>query len=215
MTLIELVIGIAITGLMAAVGAGAFATIIDNRQTIRRATEDTERAAALRETMRTWIVSGTVRVQAGGTPGLASSSVPSGSRTTSMSSSGFSNTGVTAAVSSGDELLVDTHAPTPANVPLTRMRLFIDADQSTPESGLTMEYQANVQSPLQRRQLEPAVGGMKVEFLDSLTGRWYGASEAATLRARIAVRVTLLPQDKGTLPALLQLPLLLRLGQQQ
>src|SRR5262245_64757856 len=68
MTLMELVIGIAITGLMALAGAGAFASIIDHRKVIRESTVTTERAAALRDMLRTWISSGQVQIQQGGGP---------------------------------------------------------------------------------------------------------------------------------------------------
>jgi len=216
MTLIELVIGIAITGMMAATGAATFATIIDHRRSILAATIETERAAALRETIRQWIVTGTPVFQVGGTPGQGGQSGAPTVATTSPTNSATANTGITAAQSSGDELTVSTTAVTPANTPITpRLRIFIDADPSTPETGLTIEYQANAQAPLQRRQLEPAVGALKVEILDSLTGRWYSMTDAATLRTRIAIRFTMLPPDRGTLPALLQVPILVRLGQQQ
>jgi len=52
MTLMELVIGLAITGMMATAGAVAFGSIIDHRQVIRTATVETERAAALQTVLR-------------------------------------------------------------------------------------------------------------------------------------------------------------------
>ena len=48
MTLLELVIAIAIVAMMATGGAAAFATIIDRQETIRYASAEVERAAALR-----------------------------------------------------------------------------------------------------------------------------------------------------------------------
>jgi hypothetical protein len=53
-----------------------------------------------------------------------------------------------------------------------------------------------------------------VEFLDQRTTRWYKASEATTITP-IAVRVTLMPTDKGTIAAILQVPIVLsmRTGQ--
>src|SRR5262245_49219277 len=68
MTLMELVIGLAITGIMAAAGVAAFGSIIDHRRIIREASSATERAAALRETIRSWTLGGTVRMQIGGGP---------------------------------------------------------------------------------------------------------------------------------------------------
>ena len=46
MTLMELVVGIAITGMMAAMGAAAFASIIDHRRVILTSTGSMERASA-------------------------------------------------------------------------------------------------------------------------------------------------------------------------
>jgi prepilin-type N-terminal cleavage/methylation domain-containing protein len=216
MTLMELVIGIAITGMMAAVGAGTFATIIDHRKTIRNATIDTERAAALRDMVRSWLIVGTPVYTTGATAAQGGRGGAPVATNTNPTNTGTNGTGITAAVSSSDELTVSTQAATPANVPITqRLRIFIDADPTTPETGLTIEYQANPQTPLQRRQIEPAVGALKVEILDSVSGRWYAMSDASALTGRIALRFTMLPPDKGTLPPLLQLPIMIRLGQQQ
>ena len=50
-----------------------------------------------------------------------------------------------------------------------------------PEVGLTVEYQANAQSPLQRQQLDAGIAGITVEYLDSRTNRWYPAVGPAGL----------------------------------
>src|SRR3954470_19642620 len=68
MTLMELVIGLTITGMMATAGAVAFGSIIDHRQIIRTATVETERAAAMREMIRGWINAGSIQIQQGGGP---------------------------------------------------------------------------------------------------------------------------------------------------
>ena len=68
MTLMELVVAIALTGMMAAAGAATFASIIDHRRVIRESTVETERAAALREMIRTWIAASSILIQQGGGP---------------------------------------------------------------------------------------------------------------------------------------------------
>ncbi|HMA25683.1 MAG TPA: prepilin-type N-terminal cleavage/methylation domain-containing protein, partial [Gemmatimonadaceae bacterium] len=80
MTLMELVIGLAITGMMAAAGAGAFASIIDHRRGIREASVSTERAAALREMIHSWLVAGTVQIQQGGGPRGLTRGIAAGAR---------------------------------------------------------------------------------------------------------------------------------------
>jgi len=197
MTLMELLVGLALTGAMATMGAAAFGSIIDHRRIIKESTVEMERAAALREQLRNWIGGGQVLIQQGGGPRLGRSSATAmpGSQT------------ITAAVAAGDELTVNTSAPNPAGTPTTRMRFFVDGDDGTPERGLTVEYQASNASPLQRMQLEPSIGTLVVEFLDQRTNRWRPASEAATIQP-IAVRVALLPPEHATLPAILQLPMI-------
>ena len=68
MTLMELVIALTILALVATMGGEAFATLIDRQATIRTASADVERAAALRETIRQWILQGEPFVANGGVP---------------------------------------------------------------------------------------------------------------------------------------------------
>jgi type II secretory pathway pseudopilin PulG len=221
MTLMELTIALVITGLMATAGAETFRSIIDRQEELVRATAATERAAALRETIHSWLVSGEVLISSGGAPQGASRSPGGGgsmgrsSTTATQPQSGNATgtqQGVTAAQAVGDELDFTTRAPNPADAPQARMRLFIDGDESTAETGLTLEYQADTHTPLQRTELEPAVDSMVVEYLDTRTNRWYPASEAATIQPR-AVRLTLL-STADTLPGILTLPMIIPMGQQ-
>ena len=68
MTLMELVIALTVLALVATMGGAAFATLIDRQATIRTASADVERAAALRETIRQWILQGEPFVASGGVP---------------------------------------------------------------------------------------------------------------------------------------------------
>ena len=74
MTLMELVIALTVLALVATMGGAAFATLIDRQATIRTASADVERAAALRETIRQWILQGEPFVASGGVPSMAPSS---------------------------------------------------------------------------------------------------------------------------------------------
>lgn len=210
MTLMELVIGLAITGMMAAAGAGAFESIIAHRAVIHDASISTERAAALRDLLHVWIAAGTIQIPRGGGPrGLAR-----GSAAAAPGAAGAMNTAaVSAAQASGDELTFTTTALNPSLVGTVRIRLYVDADDNTPEHGLTMEYQANLQQPITRRMLDSAIDTLKVEFLDQRTNRWLRASEAATIANPVAVRVTLLPARGDTVPPILELPMIFPLVQ--
>jgi hypothetical protein len=92
-----------------------------------------------------------------------------------------------------------------------RIRLYVDADPATPEKGLSIEFQQSTATPLQRRMLDSSIDSITVEFLDTRTNRWYEAAQAATITPR-AVRVTLLGTQGKQLPALLQVPLVLPIG---
>ena len=207
MTLMELVVAIAITGMMAAAGAATFSSIIDHRRVIRESTVATERAAALREMIRTWIAAGTIQIQQGGGPrGLASNA--------RISARPGVASGVTAAATAGDELAFTTSAMTPKASSATRIRLYVDGDDNTPEHGLSMEYQGSNGSPLERRQLDSTIGVMTVEFLDNRTGRWYAAIQAATIQP-IAVRFAFAAAEGDSLPRILHLPFVFRIGDVQ
>lgn len=210
MTLMELVIAITILAIMATGGAAAFKTIIDRQETIRTASTEVERAAALRETIRQWILQGEPQIQRGGVPrggrgGAAQqlATVAPGSRGGSSSTAG-----VTAAASTGHELTLVTNAPNPLMAANVRIRLFVDADQATPEQGLTIEYQASTQTPLMRRELDPSVGDLVVEFYDQRTGRWYDATQAASIQP-VALRISMVAAEGHAIPRLLELPVTL------
>ncbi|MCC7195290.1 MAG: type II secretion system protein [Gemmatimonadaceae bacterium] len=210
MTLLELVIALAILGILVAVGGGAFSTVIDRERTIRTASVETERAAALRDMLRQWIAQGDVQIQQGGGPGGAQSAAQRGRTATvaqASSRAGSAVAGVTAAASTGNELTVVTSAPNPLMAPQARIRIFVDADDNTPERGLTIEYQATTQTPLMRRQLDPDVADITVEFYDQRLGRWLPSTEAATGGQLVALRLTMVPAEGKTLSPLLTEPI--------
>jgi prepilin-type N-terminal cleavage/methylation domain-containing protein len=206
MTLIELVIGLAITGIMAAAGVAAFGAIIDHRQIIRDASASTERAAALRETIRSWVVNGTPRIQLGGGPRGLTRGAASGSAAANTLG-GMNAAAVTPAQATGDDFTVTTSAITPAMTPNLTIRLYIDGDANTPEKGLTIEYQPTPQSPLLRRMLDSTIDTLRVEYLDGRTHRWFAASQAATLTSMTAIRLTLIPNPASPPSPLITLPM--------
>lgn len=213
MTLIELVIGLAITGMMAATGAGAFESIIAHRRTMREASVSIERAAALRDLLHVWIAAGTVQIPRGGGPRGMTRGLGAALTTRSATTGAMNTASVTAAQASGDELSFATSALNPSLVGSVRIRLYIDADDNTAEHGLTMEYQPNLQQPIVRRMLDSTIDTLKVEFLDTRTNRWIESSEAATVANPLAVRVTLLTGRGHIAPPILALPMIFPLTQ--
>jgi prepilin-type N-terminal cleavage/methylation domain-containing protein len=206
MTLMELVIGLAITGMMASAGAVAFGSIIDHRRVIREASVETERSAALRDMIRGWILAGNIQIQQGGGPrGLNRG--PGVAAGAGLARSGaMSMQAVSAAVASGDEITFTTSDVNPSFLPNVRIRLYVDADDNTPEKGLTIEYQPNAQQPLVRRMLDSTIDTLHVEFLDRRTNRWIESTQGATIQP-MATRLTL-ASGKATLPPILQIPMI-------
>ena len=221
MTLMELVIGLAITGIMAAAGASAFASIIDHKRVIREASVTTERAAALRETVRSWALSGTVRMVIGGGPRGLTSTGGRGGRgaagatgASGATNNPFSIAAVTPAQAIGDELTIgNVTAVNPTFQPGVTIRLYIDGDANTPEHGLTMEYRPISQTQaLVRRMLDSTLDSLRVEYLDGRTGRWMASSQAATINNPRAIRVTFVPNPKIPYSPILLEPLIFSTG---
>jgi prepilin-type N-terminal cleavage/methylation domain-containing protein len=214
LTLMELVIALAITGMMAAAGASTFSSVIDHRRVLREASVATERAAALRETIESWIDAGTVQIQQGGGPrGLTRGGATRGGGAGASGSNPMNAAAVSAAQASGDEVSFTTTALNPSLLPNVRIRLYVDADNSTAEKGLTIEYQPNAQMPLVRRMLDSTIDTLTVEFLDTRTNRWFDAQQAATISPR-AVRLTLRSSDTTSAP-ILGLPMIFPIGTQR
>ncbi|HEX4684753.1 MAG TPA: prepilin-type N-terminal cleavage/methylation domain-containing protein [Gemmatimonadaceae bacterium] len=209
MTLMELVIGLAITGMMALVGASAFGSVIDHRKTLETASISLERSSALRDMIQSWLYAGTIQIQRGGVPrGLNASSSVSTRGAGNTGTGMLNNASVSQAQAAGDEISFTTTAPNPAGLGSVRIRLYIDADANTPEAGLTIEYQPNALQPLVRRMLDSTIDTLKVEYLDSRTNRWFRASEAATLSGMTAARITLLHGQHGPLPPIVEIPMI-------
>jgi hypothetical protein len=214
MTLMELTVGIVITGAMAGIGVAAFTSISDHRRTILESSVEVERASALREMLRSWIHGASVQITTSGAQQRQVRTFGAGftSVTTFRGNQQQQATGVTAAVATGDELTFVTSALTPALTPRTRVRLFVDGDPSTPEVGLAIEYQSSTAAPLQRMQLDSTIVAMTVEFLDRTTNRWIPFAEASTIRP-IAVRLWFPAIDNVYVPPLLQYPMLFVIDQ--
>lgn len=204
-TLMELIVALTVTGFMAAVGTATFTSIIDNRHIIRESTAPIERVTALRETLRQWLLPATIQIQAGVPTGRGASSNVRTTINNRVSSNGADGVAA-AAASTEDELVFTTTAPNPTNGPNARLRLFIDTDEETPETGLTLEYQVNLQSPLQRRMLDSTITGMTVEYLNRQNNQWVTAENALGIRAK-AVRIALVPSDPTVTPPLMSLPM--------
>ena len=208
MTLLELVVAVVITGVMATAGGAAFGTIIDERRTLLEATVHVERAAALRTQLQDWIGSGTIERQVGGVR-LGGATFTAGAVVTRRRAGGRDSLpgGVAAALAAGDEVRFTTGALAEGGSAATVARLFVDGDANSPERGLVLEYQAAPQAPLARRTLDSTITELHVEVLDRVTRRWVPDREAVGVQ-RAALRLWFTVGTPADTPRLLRLPML-------
>ena len=190
-TLMELIVALVVTGMVAAIGASAFGTVVDSRARTREVTYEITNAAATRSVLVSWLSSG---------------------RVSSIAERMPTATGLNLA-DDDDALLVVATTSTPLNSGETVVHLYIDRDEETPEKGLVAELESldlasdEVQTTVNRVvQLDSTVSGLLVEYLDEQARRWIPRREAVT-RSPIAVRMTLSATFPDTLPSLLQLPI--------
>ena len=184
MTLMELVIALLITGMIAAIGAGAFTSVLDNRAAAKVATDAVTSAAATRALLVSWLSSGRFSSDAQRPP-----------------------TATTLNLGDDDDaLVVVVNTPTPINYTEAVVHLFVDRDPETPERGLVAEMQSLEAATMARTELDSAVTGLLVEYLDETTNRWVPRKEGVVRNPR-AVRMTLSARAPDTLPPLLRLPI--------
>lgn len=184
MTLMELVIALLITGMIAAMGAAAFNSVLDNRASAKIATHAVTRAAATRALLVSWL-----------------SSARFSSDATRPPSATTLNLG-----EDDDALVVFVNTPTPIDYTEAVVHLFIDRDEETPERGLVAEMQSIEAATMVRTELDSTVTGLLVEYLDPQMNRWVPRKEGV-VRAPLAVRMTLSARPPDTLPPLLRLPI--------
>lgn len=184
MTLMELVIALLITGMIAAMGAAAFNSVLDNRASAKIATHAVTRAAATRALLVSWLSSARFSSDATRPPSVTTLNLGE----------------------DDDALVVFVNTPTPIDYTEAVVHLFIDRDEETPERGLVAEMQSIEAATMVRTELDSTVTGLLVEYLDPQMNRWVPRKEGV-VRAPLAVRMTLSARPPDTLPPLLRLPI--------
>jgi len=187
MTLLELVVGLTITGLALSAGFGALAALGDRRQRMDVTMDAAAHAALVRAELVSWL---------GGAHLLAEEGGPS-----------FRGLDGVRDRLPDDGISFLTTAPTPLGTGETVVRLFVDHDSATPQRGLTAEFLEWRGSSVSRLQLEPEVVALDVRYLSGVMGRpaWLSSWISTTLLPAGA-ELTLLAAEGDTLPALLRLP---------
>lgn len=187
-TVIELLFGLAVLALVASIGTGTLYVLGGSRSESRDALDTVRRDAALRRTIVEWLEG------AHGTLGATSGA--------------FQLVDATHLGHNSDILTFTTTAHTSLGTPETTIRLYIDDDRRTPESGLTAELASWPGGPVQRIELDSAVTTLDVRCLTSLIGdrQWVSSWTSTSLLPR-AVRLQLGGAPNHPIAPLLKLPI--------
>jgi hypothetical protein len=193
MTLLELMVGLTITGFTMTAGYGAFASIVDHRARAESQIDAVTRAAAERRVLTEWL---------------------GGARLT-VDQDGPQFRGLDGAYQSrpDDELTFLTTGSTPTGAAETMVRLYIDRDSRTPERGLTAQLSTRHGSMNECVEIEPRAASLDLRYSTRMLGRaeWLPSWISSTVLPG-GVELTLAPEAGDTLPPLLRLPITVPLG---
>lgn len=194
MTLIELVVGLTITGMVISSGYAAFAMVADRRESADRAASETARAVAVRRTMVAWLAGTRLTVEDDAVVfrGLDSRS----------------------GASDADELTFLTTAPTPLGDGGTTIRLHLDRDSTTLSTGLVAELGSfPVALRTATMELDTSVKSMSIRYVSAMAGNetWLPSWISASVLPR-GIEVILGAAPGDTLHPLLSEPIVVPLG---
>lgn len=192
MTLLELVVGLTVTGLVVMAGFGALQMFGDRRQQAEVAMNAVARAANQRAELESWLA-GTRLVSEEGGPD-------------------FRGLDGVRDRTPDDELTFITTAPTPLGAGETVVRLHVDRDPVTPEQGLTAVFTEWRGTALRRVELDRSVAGLDARYLSTMMGErvWLPSWISSTVLPA-GVELRFLPAAGDTLMPLLHLPVLVPL----
>lgn len=192
MTLLELIVGITVTGMAVTAGMAAVAALADRRLQIETAAAETSRAAAQRAEIIAWLAGARLMADEGGPQfnGLDGmfNHLPS------------------------DEVTLLTTSPTPLGAGDIIVHLYIDRDSATREQGLVARFAKWPGGRTARLELDSSVAGMDIRYLSGVLGprAWLPSWISSTL-VPAAAEIRLIAATGDSLPPLLRLPILVPL----
>ncbi len=192
MTLLELVVGILITSIAIAGGYAAFAALIDHRGRVEGATDGMVRASTTRTEIAIWLASAKLS--------------PEKLEPTFRGLDGSRDR------RPDDVLEFATTAPV-LDAAVTKVRIAIDRDPDTPETGLVAELSTPDGGHPERIELDPAAESFDVHFLGRVSGGriWLDSWVSSTLLpVGLQLRIAGAPEAMGD--GLLDLPITVALA---
>lgn len=188
MTLLELVVALAVTGMAVGAGYGTFANLSDRRDAASESTDAMLREAGGRAELARWVAGTRLTVQ---DDGIIFRGID----------------GVTRDGHADDDLLFFTTAPTLVSPDESIVRLYIDRDDSTVERGLVAELREWRGRRTMKLELAPNAISLEATYLTSLFGQrqWLG-SWVSTSVLPAGTRLVVSAADGDSLTALWRLP---------
>ena len=192
MTVLELLVALAVTGLAASIGAATLALLADRRAPLLETSSAAENAAAARRTMIDWLEG------AHAAPSPFSGNAPAVFQLLDRTVQGQAR----------DELLFTTSAPTPLGKGDALVRLYVDEGERVAQHGLVAELSEYPGGPGMRMQLDSAVTELDVRCLTDLVGtrRWMPSFLSSQVVPR-GVELRLRSSRPDALHPLLRLPI--------
>jgi prepilin-type N-terminal cleavage/methylation domain-containing protein len=187
-TLIEVVVGLAVGGIVMLIGFGALNTVQDRSEHVASSGDRAVEGAAARAAIVNWVSSAMLR--------------------SSELSIGFAGSDARELGLPADELTFPTRAETPRRAPVTGIRLFIDFDPLTRERGLVAEFTGMLGETPTPMEIAPEATNLLIRYLPvSDTDVEWTESWSAQGQLPRAVEITLLDDPAEPLPALLKMPI--------
>lgn len=193
MTLLELMIGLVIMAAALSAGYGAFTGVADQRARAAEAMQAAAGAAQVRRTVVEWLQSARLTTREGGPA--------------------FIGLDRTRAGRPDDELSFLTSASWPGDGGDQVIRLSIDRAAETPERGLVAQVSEWPGLGSERIELVPGATGLDIVYLAELRDRQWLPSWISSSGLPLGVRIVLEGSGPDVLPPLLQLPILVAVGE--
>ena len=193
MTLLELIVGLAITALVSTAGYAAFASILDRRRAALAHADAISADAATRRAVVSWI---------------------DGARLTVQDTPPFSGIDRTTDKLPDDEISFLTTAVTPLGEGDVVVRLYVDRDERTAERGVVAEFTEWRRDRRVVIELDSAATGLDVQYQGGgmMSGRWIPSWISSSLLPA-GVRLTISgPARTAADRALLRVPVTIAIG---
>ena len=191
MTLIELVVALAITGMAVSAGYGTFATLADRRDSAARTASAMLRESGKRASLVRWLAGARLTV---GDDHIQFRGIDGGARS-----------GVD--VVPDDDIIFFTTAATPVARAGTIVHLYIDRRDDTPERGFVAELREWKGTHAERVELVPNAVALDGTYLSGLFGqRQWLASWVSTGVVPAGARIAISASPNDSLPEVWRLP---------